>query len=221
MLIVLVRTSLVLVPLCASSFLTPTPLSFPSPPPSPLKKKKDYISNFVAYTSTLQLLRHAPLIVRHTSCLELKSLLDANSDHALKMYQTKGWERMLLWLLTPPQADTRWLSSTAHRSRPGLSTSPGTGPGTRPGTGPGTSPGTGLSTSPGTGPGTSPGTGPGTSPCVSHDGMDYQLDNDQEISKIFNVVMETIEFILWNSMDPMEANGNLRKVGGVSNVWFK
>ena len=79
--------------------------------------------------------------------------------------------------------------------------------------------GTGPSSSPGAIPGTGSGASLNANPIASV-GLgaipNGEEDTDKEIiPKIFRVVMETIEFILWNSTDPMEANGNLRRVGVV------
>ena len=140
------------------------------------------------------------------------------------MAQISGWERILLWLLTPPQADSRWQQSSAHKShpsykailgRPGeeeppaeniLSISPNT---------------VNLCTSPvssadvGPGSGSGSGSGSGAGPGAILGGNNNQLDSEKEIFKLFNVVIETIELILWNTTDPMEADGYLRRVGVV------
>ena len=137
------------------------------------------------------------------------------------MAQISGWERILLWLLTPPQADSRWQLSSAHKSHPSYKAILG-----RPGEEEppaenvvellSISPTTiNLCTSPVSSADVGPGSGSGAGPGAILGGNNNQLDSEKEIFKLFNVVMETIELILWNTTDPTEADGNLRRVGVV------
>ena len=61
----------------------------------------DYISNFSIYLSVLQLLRRAPLMVRHTICQQVLSMLYHTPTHVTDITSSQGWESLFLWLLTP------------------------------------------------------------------------------------------------------------------------
>ena len=63
------------------------------------------ISNFDVYLATLRLLRTASMSIRHTICQDFISILHLNSSHVAKLAESKGWERLLLWLLTPCKSD--------------------------------------------------------------------------------------------------------------------
>lgn len=49
----------------------------------------------------LQLLRKAPLMVRHTICQQVISILHQNPTQVAVIAQSAGWESLFLWLLTP------------------------------------------------------------------------------------------------------------------------
>ena len=55
----------------------------------------------------LQLLRSAPLLVRHTVCQEVISLLHLNPDHIITIISHPGWESLFLWLLTTEEEGTK------------------------------------------------------------------------------------------------------------------
>ncbi len=51
--------------------------------------------------AVLQLLRKAPLMVRHTICQQVISILHQNPPQVATIAQSAGWESLFLWLLTP------------------------------------------------------------------------------------------------------------------------
>jgi hypothetical protein len=59
----------------------------------------EYISNINLYMSVLQLLRNTNLIVRHTVCHQVISLLHLNPRHVDDIASHAGWESLFLWLL--------------------------------------------------------------------------------------------------------------------------
>ena len=65
----------------------------------------DYISNFMIYLAVLQLLRKAPLVVRHTICQQVISMLHLTPFHVAEIAKSPGWESLFLWLLTPIDLD--------------------------------------------------------------------------------------------------------------------
>ena len=61
----------------------------------------EHITNFSLYMAVLQLLRSTPLVVRHTVCQQVNSLLTLNPVHISEMASRPGWESLFLWLLCP------------------------------------------------------------------------------------------------------------------------
>lgn len=59
----------------------------------------EYISNFPLYMAVLQLLRNVSLVVRHTICHQVISLLQLNPNHIEDIVSYPGWESLFLWLL--------------------------------------------------------------------------------------------------------------------------
>ena len=74
----------------------------------------DYISNIPLYLSVLHLLRRAPLIVRHTICHQVISLLHLNSYHIDDIASHPGWESLFLWLLCTPDTKGDVKSTENH-----------------------------------------------------------------------------------------------------------
>lgn len=66
----------------------------------------EHITNFSLYMAVLQLLRSTPLVVRHTVCQQVISLLTLNPVHISEMASKPGWESLFLWLLCPLDTST-------------------------------------------------------------------------------------------------------------------
>ena len=80
----------------------------------------DYISNLHVYMSVLQLLRCAPLMVRHTICQQVISMLHLTPHHVVDIATSPGWESLFLWLLTPFDPVVPALSPSTAHNRPSL-----------------------------------------------------------------------------------------------------
>lgn len=119
----------------------------------------------------LHLLRNAPLIVRHTICHQVISLLHLNSYHIDDIARHHGWESLFLWLLCTPETKGEEKSTenkfTANTNEVCVTVNQGTSP---------TSEGQGLSM------------------------LNWLnvCNEDDDICRTFAVVTETIGYILWH-----------------------
>ena len=172
----------------------------------------EYISNFPLYMAVLQLLRNVSLVVRHTICHQVISLLQLNPNHIEDIVSYPGWESLFLWLLckldivdnklvvpvmkeeSTTDPETQEGPITDHETQEGPITDPETqeGPITDPETQKGLV--------------TDPETQEESSTDTPHNNSSYchwfnHFSDDDDVCRTFAVVTETIGYILWHQIN--------------------